>query len=68
MHGPGNRDNGACRYGRRVLARWGRQFRNVTADPPEYPPELAALAPPWAQGRVEPVFPRRYAPGPPWAQ
>jgi len=64
VHGPGNRDNGACRYGRQVLARWGRQFRDLTPDPPE----LAAPAPPWAQAHVEPMFPRRYAPGPPWAQ
>jgi hypothetical protein len=66
VHGPGNRDNDACRYGRRVLTRWGRQLRSVTTDSPEYPPRLAALAPPWA--RVEPMIPRRYAPGPPRAQ
>jgi hypothetical protein len=68
VRGPGNRDNGACRYGRRVLARWGRQFRDVTADLPEPPPGLPAPYPRWAEARVPPVFPRRYAPVPPWAQ
>jgi hypothetical protein len=55
VHGPGNQDNGACRYGRRVLARWGRQFREVPADLPEPPPELPAPA---RRGRRRMACPR----------
>jgi hypothetical protein len=61
VRGPGNQDNGASRYGRRVLARWGRQLRDTTAEPP---PELPVLPPPWAQAPAQPVFPWRYPPIP----
>lgn len=48
--GPGNRDNGACRYGRRVLNRWGRNFPTEMCNPTE------AAGDPWAPSAAEQPF------------